>query len=290
MRNGSRGRITHLALATKQRSNTIKSLEKYLVAGPAPTTTSFEAYANCPAEAFLISVCNAHDAFVQCLKKFTKKANNQYNKDSEDSLQNISVAILATLMGHFETFEKALFAGLVENSIYFQGFDVDGFLKHLSKFGKRDVVVRADRLLAFRTAKAPVGFVIADSLAGWHNPKIVNSLFKGFGGKNNVFGSQEISDLEVLWQLRHSIVHTGAWLTQPDAQKVKRLSKHSNTAITFDFNFVNAVARRFHRIVKACNGRLLSDCLSLLGASASVDQTDRIKALLDVRSPKKVWL
>jgi hypothetical protein len=270
--------------------NTIKKLEKYLVAGPAVTTTSFEAYATCPAEAFLISVCNAHDAFVQCLNKFTKKDNGQFNKDSEDSLHNISVAILATLMGHFETFEKALFAGLVEGSIYFHNFDVERFLKHLANFGKRDIVVRADRLLAFRTAKAPVGFVIADSLAGWHNPKIVNSLFKGFGGKKDVFGSEEISDLEVLWQLRHSIVHTGAWLKQPDAQKVKRLVKHSNTAITFDFHFINAVARRFHRIVKACNGRLLSDCLSLLGATALPEQTDRIKALLDVRSPKNVWL
>ncbi len=142
-------------------------------------------------------------------------------KDSEGSLRQISLAILGTLMGHFETFEKALFAGLVERSVLFPTFDLDKFLKHFDKHAGGDVIIAPTRLLAFRATSAPVGFIIADSLTAWHNPARVNSFFKAFGVQKDFFGTQEVSDLEVLWQLRHSIVHTGAWLNTARCTKGK---------------------------------------------------------------------
>jgi hypothetical protein len=271
-------------------AKTAKKLEKYLIDAPGVHKTSLDDYLACPAGTFLTNVCDLHDSFVHCLNKFTKKADGGYNKDSEHSLRHISVAILSTSMGHFETFQKSLFAGLVEKSILFPAFDIEKFLKHFDKHGGGEVSLSVARLLAFRTINAPVGFVIADSLTSWHNPARVNTYFKAFGCKQDCYGADEASDLDVLWQLRHSIVHTGAWLTQPDAQKLKRLSGFGNKPIAFDSAFVAAVCRRFHKIVKACNGRLLADCVGLLGPSPSAESRDGLQAFLAVTSPKKVWL
>lgn len=267
----------------------LKKLESYLLSTSAAHKTSLDAYAACPAEAFLTYVCDAHDSFVHCLNKFTKKQDGNYNKDSEDSLRHISCALLGTILGHFETYQKALFAGLVERSNLFTAFEVERFLTHFSK-NAAGLEVSPGRLLAFRTLKAPVGSVLADSLSGWHSPSRVNILFKAFGIKQDMFGSSEISDLEVLWQLRHSIVHTGAWLTHPDAHKLRRLRDHAGKPVIFEPNFINAVARRFHRIVRDANKRLLADCKTLVGPGGADSAIGELDGFLAVKSPKQVWL
>jgi hypothetical protein len=94
----------------------------------------------------------------------------------------------------------------------------------------------------------------------------------------------------VLWQIRHSIVHTGAWLTLPDAQKVKRLKPYGGKPLVFEDSFINAVSRRFHRIVRDANGRLLADCKTLLTTNAPGHAVKNIDTFLAVKSPKQVWL
>lgn len=271
-------------------ANKLKALEKYLITDAQTRRTSLEAYSTCPAEVFLSSVCDAHDAFTQCLNKFTKKQDGTYNKDASDSLREISLALLGAMMGHFETFQKAIFAGLIERSATFPDFSTKSFISNISKNASADFIVSPDRLLAFRSAKAPVGFVIADSLSGWHNPERFNERLKAFGMKVDYFSKKEMSDLEVLWQLRHSIVHTGAWLTEPDAQKITRLRKFANTGIAFEPSFVQAVSRRLHRIVKAGNARAEPAAVHLLGENPPASAEKGIRDLFAVRSPKMTWL
>jgi len=266
-----------------------KKLEKYLVNAPAHKT-SLDAYLRCPAEAFLLYVCDAYDAFHNCENKFTKVASGGYNKDSEDSLRHISCAILGSLMGHFETYQKSLLAGLIDLSAVFPDFDAENFMKHFSKYCGGDISIQVGRLLSLRGANAQVGFVIADSLSGWHNPTRVNSFFKSLSIKRDVFTPDQISDLEVLWQLRHSVVHTGAWLSLPDSQKVKRLRKFGNEPIVFEHTFINAICRKFHAIVKQANGALQSDATPLLGANPKSQDSAKLTDFLCVKSPKKVWL
>ena len=135
---------------------------------------------------FSRTVCDAHDSFVPCLNKFTKKQDGKYNKDSADSLRHISCAILGTLLGHFETYEKALFAGLVERaSLFFRASMWTDFLKHFEKNAGGELTVPTSRLLAFRTLNAPVGYVLADAISGSHSPSRVNTLPKGFGIKED---------------------------------------------------------------------------------------------------------
>lgn len=266
-----------------------KTLESYLINAPAHKT-SLSIYGTCPAEAFLVFVCDAYDSYTHCLNKFTKKGDGTYNKDSEDSLRHIACAILGTTMGHFETYQRSLFSGILERSTSFPSFDVVKFLKHFDKYCGGEVTISTGRLLAFRELNAPVGFVFADSLTGWHNPKRVNAFFKAFGVAQDVFSNAEVGDLEVLWQLRHSVVHTGAWLTVPDAKKVKRLSAWQDKPIVLDPSFVNAMSRRLHKLVKAANARLLADCTTLLGPAPDPATTKSLADFLLVKSPKNAWL
>ncbi|WAJ36307.1 hypothetical protein OU800_17035 [Pseudomonas sp. GOM7] len=268
---------------------TEKKFEKYLIETVAHKT-SLNSYAEAPANAFLLYTCDAYDAFQHCQNKFTKKGNGDFNKDSEDSLRHISCAILGSLMGHFETYQKSLLAGLIDFSANFPSFDSESFLKHFSKHCGGSISIPVDRLLSFRTTSAQVGYVVSDSLNGWHNPSKVNSFFKSLEIKKDIFTPSQIEDLEVLWQLRHSIVHTGAWLSMPDSQKIKRLNGYGNKPIIFEHTFINALCRKLHQIVKHANTTLLSECTSLLGAKPTQESIEGLTNFLEVTSPKKVWL
>lgn len=141
-----------------------------------------------------------------------------------------------------------------------------------------------------RGLSANVGLVFADSLKAWHSPDKVNTFFKSFGLKQQTFSNSDIGELHVLWQLRHSIVHTGAWLTLPDSQKVPALSKLGDKPIIFEHTFINAVARRLHKLVNDANDRLLADFTTRLGASPPSAVIADAKAFLSVTSPKPTWL
>ena len=54
----------------------------------------------------------------------------------------------------------------------------------------------------------------------------------------------------MLWQLRHSIVHTAGTIGRPDAQKVPDLASFGNHEIVAPPTFIDATARRLHRVVR----------------------------------------
>jgi hypothetical protein len=250
--------------------------------------TSLDSYSLCPAEAFLTYVCDAHDSVIHCTKKFTKKEDGEYNKDSLDSLRHISSAMFAAIMGHFETYQKTLFAGLIDRTTTMSGFDTAKFAKDFGGQGSTSLSI--ERLLAYRDARAPVGLVLADTLSGWHNPNTVCKHFGLVARDHALFSASEISELAVYWQLRHSIVHTGSWITTPDAQKIRPLVAFANKPIIFKATFANAVARRLHEIVKRTNNSLEKKLFAGPLKDAKQEVRDSMLAFLKVESPKKVWL
>lgn len=144
-----------------------KTFEQYLTPPPAGTL-SMSGYVSCPAGAFLTSVCEAHDAFEHCKNKFTTTKDGSFNKDSADSLHHVGVALVATTMGHFETYQKALFAGLLERSRHFESFNEKGVQKALE-----NPTIDLTRFFSYRGAAAPVGQTVADALKSWHSPGAV---------------------------------------------------------------------------------------------------------------------
>jgi hypothetical protein len=254
--------------------------------------TSLDDYLNCPANTFLIYVCDAYDAFNQCQLKFTKlKDGKTFNKDSRDSLQHISSALVATIMGHFETYQKSLFAGLVDRSATFEKFEIAQFLKSLKdSLGGKEVQINSERMLSLRGAPAQIGYVVADSIGGWHDPNKVNAYFRSFGFLKNVFSNDTLSDILVFWQLRHSIVHTGAWLTKPDAQKVPRLATMADKPIIFDPTMINWFCRKMHQIVRVTNDTLLAEAKKAQGMSPLKADAKNLEKFLTAVSSKTGWM
>lgn len=146
------------------------------------------------------------------------------------------------------------------------------------------------RLSAYRGFGASAGILLADSLPGWHNPEKVNRYFNAFGFNTNFLASADCKRLRTLWQLRHSIVHTGGTMTVPDAQKVKDLSVFGDKPIVFDNQFVFEVSRKMHPLVQAATNRIAQGFKKGILAVVPQDEKDAVDDLFRVKSSVAVWL
>lgn len=264
-----------------------KDFEEYLVESDY-SHVLHDDYVLSPASAFLRYSLDAKDSINLCKRYFPKKQDGEYTKDSQSSLEHLSSALLPAVMGHFETFQRHLFAGIFEYSAFLNGFDTASFFRKVEK----DLSFSIDpvRLAAYRGFNAPVGIVLADAMPGWHSPIKVNKYFKFFGISQNFFSNSDCKQLSVLWQLRHSIVHSGGTLTLPDAQKVKELNDWGDYPVTFDDKFIFEVSRKLHPVVQDAMGRLESDFRSKLRQNIDAGARESIDKLFEVRSKCSVWL
>jgi hypothetical protein len=137
---------------------------------------------------------------------------------------------------------------------------------------------------------ASVGLLLADSLTGWHNPSRVNSLFDAFNLKRQLFSADDCAKLRVLWQLRHSIVHTGGTLTLADAQKIDDLSGLGDSKVIFENNFIFEVARKLHPLVKNATTGVGMAFRDKLITELDVSKVKDISDFFEVKSSIAVWL
>jgi len=131
---------------------------------------------------------------------------------------------------------------------------------------------------------------MADSLTGWHNPDRVNTFFDAFGLKRQLFASDDCARLKVLWQLRHSIVHTGGTLTLPDAQRVTELSEFGNKKLVFENNFTYEMSRKLHPLVKRATGEIGISFKDRLKSTTPTDVQKKMDKFFTVTSSISVWL
>ena len=222
-------------------------------------------------------------------RKFPTKKNGEYTKDSLDSLQHIVTAMVPAVMGHFETYQRYLFAGAFDMSVHLADFDVDKFMAKLDKVSS--VSIDPVRLSAHRGLGAEsIGILLADSLSGWHNPTRVNELFGAFNLKRQLFSGEDCDRLATLWQLRHSIVHTGGTLTLPDAQKVPALAGHGNCKTVFEKNFIYEISRKLHPVVKRSTEGFGAQYKTNLQAGVAADVGRKVSEFFRVGSSISAWL
>lgn len=253
-----------------------------------PDEVSLETYSRSPATAFLQQAVHMVNATDYCKGHFAKKKNDEFTKDAQDTIYRLSSAMLASLMGHFETYQHFLFAGLLETTRLAPSFDVDTCVKNLEKHG--NLTVDLVRVSSFRGQPTPIGQILADNLKGWHYPRKVNSYFKAVVPKHDLYTNKEVSELQVLWQLRHSIAHTAGWLTQPDSQKISALIGHGNRPVRLNREFIPAVARRFHSIVERSVKALEKQYVASLNGELAEREKQEIDDLFRVESPRNTWL
>jgi hypothetical protein len=249
---------------------------------------SFSDYEGSPATAFLKQVVHLSDAINHCKRHFSRKRNKQYTKDSSDSIYMLSCAALASMMGYFETFERCVFASLFELTDKIPKFSVDASLRKLK--GESSISISLWSLAGYRGRTATAGTILADNLGHWHDPEMVNKYVHAILPDCTFFASDHVRELRVLWQLRHSIVHTGGTLTKPDAQKVPALVAFADRPIVVKDPFVFAVARRLHKIAKESMRTLSSKLIARAGNDYTGDLKLHIDTLCKVESPRTAWL
>lgn len=266
-----------------------KEFHQYLTEDRGGAHVSHDEYLKSPATAFLRHTIEAKSVIDLCSRKFPKNADDSYAKASLDSLQHLTVAVLPTIMGHFETYQRYLFGGVFDRTVHVESFDIEEFFKRLNK--QCSVSIDPIRLAAYRGLGASsIGSLLADSLHSWHSPEKVNEYFNCFNLSNQFFSNDAATQLSVLWQLRHSIVHTGGTLTLADAQKVGALSDKGDKQIIFENQFIFEVVRKLHPTVKAATEGIGTAFKAKLKPDLDQSVTDDIDKFFEVKSTISVWL
>lgn len=174
-----------------------------------------------PGETFLNEAVDLCDAIHHCKRTFTRRKDGGFTKDSGDSFERIVTSTFALLMSHFETFQKQQFARLIDAYFIFSGPDELELAKRLEKVGCE---LSLERVLVGAGEFGEVGEIISDALPGWHNSDRVNTYFRTIFQDLNLYSNDLVRELDILWQLRHSIVHTGGVVSRADAIKVPGLA------------------------------------------------------------------
>ena len=136
------------------------------------TNTSIQQYIECPASTFLRYCSAAKNAIVTCQRSFSK------TKVSLTHLRHISVAMLPAIMGHFETYQRFLFAGVFDLSGLIKEFNPKKFFSEDKGIGITKDMFPTNSILGYRGIdNLSTGILLADNLSGWHNPENVNKFF-----------------------------------------------------------------------------------------------------------------
>jgi hypothetical protein len=107
-----------------------KDVEEYLFLNQVEGHLKHEDYIKCPATAFLQFCIDAKESIEYCKSNFPKTEDNKkLNIESVIIIQHIVNSTLALLMGHFETYQKYLFAGTFERTIYLKDFNPGQFFR-----------------------------------------------------------------------------------------------------------------------------------------------------------------
>jgi hypothetical protein len=198
------------------------------------------------------------------------------------------------MMGHFEIYQRSFISGLFDATRFIRSLDINAVMGNI--LDKKDVGIRVIDIAAYRGMPASVGRLLTDNLSSWHNPERVNLYVKAILEKTDFYSGKDIEYLRCLWQLRHSIAHTGGWLTLPDAQKVSQLRNMGDKPISFDHNFIRQVHKELHNVVRGSVGRAEITFKNKMKFDYSKEELSRIlrskeiKNLFRVDSPRQSQL
>jgi hypothetical protein len=240
-----------------------------------------------PATTFLHSVVDICESVSYCEDAFAKINGAEAQSRSDESLRAFAMSAFAMLMSHFEMFQKLQFAELVDTQDFMDGFDDTELAKRLEKEG---CTITLQRILAGRGDPREPGQIVADSLSAWHNPSRVNQYFQAIFPKIAIYSNSAVAELELMWQLRHSIVHTGGVVTREDAAKVVSLRRFRDRKLILEGEFITQVGKRLHMIVKQATGLLEAEVRSRFIHSEFIDDPEGIiESVVGCESPNQSW-
>lgn len=241
-----------------------------------------------PAQIFLTGTVEIVDAINHCSRTFTKKKSGDFTKDSADSYQHMAISAFALMMSHFERFQKAQFAELINTMDFMDGIDDVQLSKELEKKG---CSLSLQRILAGRGEPREPGQIVADAMPGWHSADRVNRYFNIIFPRVQFYSAACARELDLMWQIRHSIVHTAGVITREDAGKVPDLRGYADRRLQLGTEFVPAVARRFHIMLKESVDKLWQATKEALEEAGETEELeDLVDSIVGIDSPRRSWL
>lgn len=258
-----------------------------------------------PATYFLTQVVYLNKSLRYCMEHFPSrdrsvsargyKSINKLTQEGQKVIHRLSASAFVAMMGHFEIYQRSFISGLFDATRFIRSLNIDTVMKNITG-ESRDGGVRLIDIAAYRGQPASISRLLTDNLPGWHDPQKVNKFVKAMLDKIDFYSGKDIEYLNCLWQLRHSIAHTGGWLTLPDAQKVPQLKNMGDKSISFDHNFIRQVHKAFHDIVQSSVGRVETAFKNRMEADYSKEEISKIlrskeiKNLFTVASPRQSQL
>lgn len=253
---------------------------------PVVDRVTYEHFLATPFYAFLRQAVHLTDAFNSCVRHFQKKRiTKEYTKDSIHSMQEIASPLVVSIMSNLELFQRSVYARLFDLSSHIPDLGTEALLEKLKAY---DVGIR--HIIGYRGASAAAGNIIADALGSWHDPGKVNQHFEALLNIPGFYPDDVMAELAVLWQMRHSIVHTGGTLTVPDSQKIPALVAHGGKPVIFRHQFLEAIVRRLHKILKRVHDGFYPKVTGRFKAGYAGQVKKNIDTLFRLDSPRKSWL
>lgn len=258
-----------------------------------------------PAVYFLSQVVNLNKSLRYCMEQFPSKDKatsrvgykpiEKLTPEGQQVIFRLSAAAFVAMMGHFEIYQRSFLAGLFDATRFIRSLDMDAAMRGIFGDGK-DSSVRMIDFAAYRGQPAYIGRLLTDSLTVWHNPQRINSIVKSMLPRVDFYAAEDVRYLNCLWQIRHSIAHSGGWLTPPDAQRIPELHGMGGQPISFDHNFIRQIHEEFHAVVHNSVGRTATAFRDRIAADYSKEEATRIigseeiECLFKVDSPRQSQL
>ena len=240
-----------------------------------------------PGTTFLKSIVDICDSVEHCSNNLPQSRQSALARRRALSVRTFSASAFALMMSHFEAYQRSLFAELINTLDFMTCLDDLDLARKLEKEG---CALSVGRILAGRGDPREPGQIIADALGSWHNPDRVNAYFRTVFPKMNLYSNESIVELSLMWQVRHSIVHTAGIITREDSLKIAELRAFRERKLVLEAPFVSAVGRRFHSIIKESSARLEEQIRPvLIPAEDPIDTEGTMRSITGCESPRRSW-
>lgn len=167
-------------------------------------------------------------------------------------------ALYSYIMGKFELYIRRQFTEILNTAQFLTFYDSDEVAKNLRKVGCNPTI---ESILVDAATEWEPGWLISESMPGWHDPEKINQYFRVVFPELNLYSSFQADRIKFLWQIRHSIVHTGGLVTRFDARKHRLLMGLGDKKILMSKKSIRSLSGWLNDIVVDSTWRLKQELL-----------------------------
>lgn len=202
-----------------------------------------------------------------------------------ESMQIWLCSLYSYAMGQFELYIRRQFTEILNTSIFFNSYDSASIAERLRKAGCAPTI---ESILVDSSNEWEPGWLISEAMPGWHDPEKVNQYFRVLFPDFCLYSNEQSERIRLMWQIRHSIVHTGGLITRFDARKHRLLHRFGDKKLYLSVTSIDSLAHWLNEIIIDSTARLKTKVMEHYITSGE-EETDSaiIEKAAGCRSPFK---